>query len=727
MPPTCSGFILFTCKVFTGAKNVKNIFGVLTFNIRRCVSAQDLWKLNIIVLKNDIDAVLLFLGKLGLAHCMSVDDELKTFAGLLERYEVPCEVTSRSNILARVDRILEGLELKSEERISKNPLLHEKTLEEMLVESEQKLAEIEGRSKPLVEALIKSSSIIRKIDQTLSAWKIHPQKLLVENALFSAESAEAMLLETEYRLSDIEKRFTEIDKISAKSANVLSKIENLRKKLKVKIKEVPIEKVAFPQDEKFLEFLERTLSEIDESSKMARIDTFHANELMTIRTTVTKIVEQIPENKADLIKQILKLKSTATQVRRSIKSKPELKAIHSDLLSVRDIIRKVEALIEVESSIGSVAETVYFKAWVPKPHVAEVTDGIRRVTNGKYLVKAEPPTPEDTVPTVIKPVPFILEAFEKLTFSLGHPRPDEINPVLIMAVTFPFLFGIMFADVGQGAILVIAGVLLSLVRKKVDVNKVGDITRYFLFSSGLLILSGISAMFFGFLFGEFFGPSGILHPILLGKIGPFYIGGFDPMREPLNMLRFAIFIGVILLSLGVVLRVVNNLRRQRRSAALVSICWLWLLLGGFFMWIYWGGISNFTRWFAEGLPMFLGLTILPASLMAIITATHGSIMEGIDFSIEVLIESLDHTISFGRLAALFLTHSALNQMFLILSGAQPGHFSLQNIPILMVGTILALSLEGLVVFVHCLRLHWVEIFPEFYSAKGIPFKPLKLK
>ena len=703
------------------------MLSVLTIHIGRCVPAQDLWKLNVIVLKDDIDAVLLFLGKLGVAHYMSVDDELKTFAGLLERYEIPCEVTARSNILTRVDRILEGLELNPEELISKKPLPHEKTLEKMLVESEQKLSEIEGRSRPLVEALVKSSNVIKKIDQTLRAWKMLPKKMLVDAAPISSESAEAVLLEVEHRLSDVEKRFNEIDKISAKSTTILTKIEHLRKKLRIKITEVSIEKVALSQDEKFLEFLERTLSEIDESSKMAKVDSFHIKELMTIRTTVTKIMEQVPENKADLIKQILKLRSMSTQVRRSIKSKPELKAIHTDLLAVRDTIRKVEALIEVESNIGSVAETVYFKAWVPKPSVEEVTDGIGKITKGKYLVKAEPPTPEDTVPTVIKPVPRILEAFEKLTFSLGHPRPDEINPVLIMAVTFPFLFGVMFADVGQGAILLIAGVLLSIFRRRVDINKVGDITRYFLFSSGLLILSGISAMFFGFLFGEFFGPSGIIHPILLGKIGPFYIGGFDPMHEPLNMLRFSIFIGVILLSLGVVLRVINNLRRQLGRAALISICWLWLLLGGFFMWIYWGGISNFTKWFAEGLPMFLGLTILPASLIAIISAIHGSIMEGIDFSIEVLIESLDHTISFGRLAALFLTHSALNQMFLILSGAQPGYISLQNIPILMVGTILALSLEGLVVFVHCLRLHWVEIFPEFYSAKGIPFKPLKLK
>ena len=145
------------------------------------------------------------------------------------------------------------------------------------------------------------------------------------------------------------------------------------------------------------------------------------------------------------------------------------------------------------------------------------------------------------------------------------------------------------------------------------------------------------------------------------------------------------------------------------------------------MWVYWGGISNITRWFADGTVMFLGLVVSPALLICIITATSGSIMEGIDFSIEVLIESLDHTISFSRLAALFLTHTALNYMFLIIAGVENGVFTLQSIPIILLGSILALSIEGLVIFVHCLRLHWVELLPEFYSGKGVPFKPFKVK
>ncbi|MEX2738497.1 MAG: hypothetical protein Q6356_005450, partial [Candidatus Wukongarchaeota archaeon] len=242
---------------------------------------------------------------MGVAHCIDVRDELELFDGFLEQYEVPCEVVTRpSNIITRVDRVLEGLELKPEELIDREPLPSEKTIEEILTEGEQKLSEIEGRSKPLIETLISSSNIIRKIDQMLNAWKIHPERPLAENTSLPEESAEEELQKAEQKLSDIERRFKEIVEVSARCSIILSEIAHLSKSLKVKITEVPIGKVPFPPDEKFLEFVERALLEIDESSKKIGDNrNSHINQLATIKTNITKIMEQIPEIKADLIKQ----------------------------------------------------------------------------------------------------------------------------------------------------------------------------------------------------------------------------------------------------------------------------------------------------------------------------------------------------------------------------------------------------------------------------------------
>ena len=425
--------------------------------------------------------------------------------------------------------------------------------------------------------------------------------------------------------------------------------------------------------------------------------------------------------------EVLEMQSHHYSEENSHKEHPEIGIVQSELLDLQEMTLKVDTLLETENNMAQCDTIVYFEAWILKKQLHKTTEGINEITNGRCVIVHEKPKSKDNVPNVIRPAPQLLEGFENLTFSLGYPRKGEINPTYLMALTFPFLFGIMFADVGQGLILFIGGILLLIMRNRVDLNKLGDLLRSLLRSAGIIMFCGISSMFFGYLFGEFFGPSGVLHPVLLFKIGPFMFGGFDPMHEPLTLLRFTILIGVSFITLGLVLRVLNHLKRRDVAHTLVAICWIWFLIGGFFMWVYWGGISQITTWFGAGLQMFLVLVILPLIIMLVLMAKAENLMEGIDFTIEVFIESLGHTLSFCRLAALFLTHTALNAMFLELGGVENGIFPLSAIPLVVVGTILSLSIEGLLVMIHCLRLHWIELLPKFYSAKGILFKPINIK
>ena len=674
-----------------------------------------------------MDAVLFLFGDIGVVHCMNIDEKLDSYEGLLEQYTLSCEVVNRpANLFARIDRNLQNLEVKPKGSIDAEPFPHAKTIEETLTKVENELTEIEGNIKPLVDALASYSKIIRRIDLLLASWKINIKRLAVDGKLLH-ESKSEMVQEADQKLFELETRFSEIESLMKRSSKITSKIDNVIKKLKINSKEFPNNGISCSVNEKFMDFMEQTLLYLEEKIETQNFSAYSvARQLMNMKANIKKIIEKIPEEKIEVVKQTLKLRKLAELERQAIKSEPEFSVAKTKLLSLRVLIEEVEELRKIGGHMGSIENTVYLEAWVPKNCLNKVIEGIKQVTEGKYIIKEESPTPQEKVPTMLKPAPKFLEAFEKLTFSFGYPKPDEINPVFIMAITFPLLFGIMFADVGQGTILVVGGLVLSYFRRRIKTEEVGDIIRYLLVGSGLIILCGISSIFFGFLFGEFFGPSGIIHPISLGEIGPFHIGGFDPMLEPVNMLRLSIFVGVALLSFSLILRIVNNVRNSEFRRALISVAWVWLLLGGFTLWVYWGGISNLTRWFGEGIFMFIALIVLPVLIMIITTATTESLMSGIQFSTEILIESLDHTISFGRLAALSLTHSALNYMFLIIGGAGHSIFSLQSIPIIMVGTVLALTIEGLIIFVHTLRLHWVEWLPSFYSGRGIPFKPIKL-
>jgi len=599
-------------------------------------------KLKVLVFEEHIDAVLRFLGELGVAQFIDVREQIENWEGSLTPYEASTEAISRSstllsrisNNLSKIDELLKPIGIELEKVSSEKAITSKNRTEEVLDEIEQKIIELEQKLS-LEEERIGEISTNFKERQTL------------QNKLKSLiDSSEKMILEKE--LQDLEKQITE-----SKSA--------IKKEL-----------------------------------------------------SLHKILTIMNKRAVELEKQIVEIK-------------PFLGKIREDLITIEEATQMERSLNEQKTQFARTAKTVYFEAYVPSLHIDIAITKIKEATQGNCIITEEAPLHTEKVPTILKPTPSYMKAFEKLTFAFGYPSGDEVNPVRIEAITFPILFGIMFADVGQGVLLVLFGILFSIVKRKIDLEEVSDIIRYVLEGSEMFILWGISTTFFGFLFGEFFGPSGFIHPVSLGKFGPFYIGGFEPMSEPMKMLRLSVLIGVLHLSIGLIIRSVNEIKIRHYRHLSVPICWLWLLWGGFFMWAYWGGISNISKWFAEGLYMLLGIILLPLILLILFTGIAEGFMEGLGFGVEVFAETLSHTMSYCRLMALGLVHGVMNYLFLVLGGVEHGIFPPSSIPIIAIGTILVMIIEGLVVFVHTLRLHWVEWFSKFYHGEGIPYKPFKLE
>jgi len=621
-------------------------------------------KLEVLVLEEYIDATLRFLGQAGVAQFIDMREKPEIWKDVLVPHEVPTNTLARcSDILLKIETSFKDLGLEFDES-SKNVRYTEHT-QEVLDRIEKKLAEL-----PL-ETLAKCLGIISRADLLLATLEVKPKAMAIEEIPME-KPLEETLIEIERELSEIEKIVTTT---GLKDRKVfINKIKSLTSKEKTEFSEELL---------KFRKFVDAT------------------DKLLTVR-------------------------KLADQIKKSLETKSKLKDIHKELSILRKTVEGEKQIAEAKSKFMRTEKTVYFEAWVPQAQVNKTIDKLKKITDGYCIVAEEPPARGDRVPTMLKPNSGYCRAFEKLTLAFGNPCANECNPVHIMALTFSLLFGIMFADVGHGAILVIAGLVFTYLRGKVKLEKVGDIVRYVLEGGEMFAMLGISAIFFGFLFGEFFGPSGVISPISLGKFGPFYLGGFEPAEEPMKMLRFALLVGVAHLSLGLVIRLWNEIKTRHYNHILVPITWLWLLLGGFFMWPYFGGISNISMWFSEGMPLFAGLVVLPLIVLIVSVALVNGFTEGIGIGMEVFVETLGHTISYSRLMALGLIHSAMSSLFLVLGGVEHGYFPLTSIPLIAVGAISVLIIEGLVVFVHTLRLHWVEWFSEFYTGEGILFKPFKI-
>ena len=158
------------------------------------------------------------------------------------------------------------------------------------------------------------------------------------------------------------------------------------------------------------------------------------------------------------------------------------------------------------------------------------------------------------VPLVLRN-PWWAQPFEVFARMLGTPAAAEADPSPLLALLTPLLFGYMFGDVGQGLLLVAAGVAL---RRRWPLLR-------------LLIPNGLSAMLFGWVFGSVFGQDGWIAPLWV-----------NPVEQPLPVLLVPLAAGVIILLLGLVLNAVQaawrgELRRWVQVEAAVLVIYLALV------------------------------------------------------------------------------------------------------------------------------------------------------
>lgn len=628
----------------------------------------DIQKLKVLVLEDYIDATVRFLGHAKIVQFIDLKEKPEEWEDKLFPYTDSNKTNSRcSALLSKIEKAFETLHIKPDLfPVPEIPVPKDST-PQILASVEQNLSEL-----PIEE--VKIYALASRIDQIIKDLGIKPEQF--ENGASLTETEEMALEHIEFELVELDKT---IETTGLSDHHIL------------------VEKIAAKHLEDFDEI----------GQKFAELSKF------------------VIDSERYFGKRLLTLKKTVESISSTIVTKINFEDIRNQLLTMWNVVKEEKRITEEKEKFVRSTKTVFFEAWVPDSFAKIAVNRINESSDGNSMISDEFPELDEKVPILIKECPSYLQAFGKLECAYGRPGSGDIDPLKIFAITFPILFGIMFADVGQGAIFVILGLVLTFLRKKEKIKSQSDIINYLLISGEMLVYIGFSAIFFGFIFGEFFGPSGLIHPITLAHIGPFQIGGYEPTQEPMKMLRFAILVGAIHISIGLVLRFLNELRHKHYKFAPIPICWIWLIFGSLFMWAYWGGISNISLWFSDGAMMLGGLLILPLFLIFVFAARAEGFMVGIGFTVEVFAETLSHSMSYSRLMALGLIHSAMNYLFLVLGGVEHGVFPLQSIPLIAIGTVLVMIIEGLVVFVHTLRLHWVEWFSTFHSGEGTPFKPFE--
>lgn len=303
----------------------------------------------------------------------------------------------------------------------------------------------------------------------------------------------------------------------------------------------------------------------------------------------------------------------------------------------------------------------------------------------RALLRFRPP-PDGLRPPRVLDNPRWLQPFELFARALGVPGEDEADPTPLLAFVVPLLFGYMFGDLGQGLVLVIAGLWLQ---------------RRFPMAR-LLVLGGLSAMVFGLLFGSLFALEGIIPALWL-----------HPLSAPLTVLAVPMVFAVALLTLGQLLSGLGALWR----GALPH----WLLVDAGFLVMYLGLALTVAvpdggfGWLAlGGLGWYLGGAFLVARRWLGALAAIGHLVEN-------GLQLLTNTLSFARVGAFALAHAALSAAILTMADAAPWW---AGVLVLIVGNLVVILLEGLVVSIQTTRLVLFEFFNRFLHGTGRVFVPL---
>lgn len=457
---------------------------------------------------------------------------------------------------------------------------------------------------------------------------------------------------------------------------------------------------------------------VSEADKIDRIFSrlyFERVELGDIHDTPSNYVKQQKELKTQLEAQVKTLDKEIDDY-----AKRHTDDIHKIFTS----LCRHHAYLSIKTHACKYRKSFVLVGWIPAEYEGQVESLLSAIesvevtfTNAKDEIKHSPPVKLKN--------PFFFRPFEYYTEMYGLPNSQEIDPSGFIAITYTLLFGIMFADVGQGIMLLIAAIIMLKVKKMP--------------LGALLIPCSICSTIFGFIFGSVFGFEELLTPVYKALFGlkdkPIHV----MEGETTKMLIFgAVGIGVVLLMVAMILNIISCLKRKDIGGALFGVngvsglVFYTALVAGLVCTLLLG-VNIMTT------PYIIGLIVLPLILIflreplskklrgekKLFEGGFGSFFVDNFFEMfEVLLSYVTNTMSFLRVGAFVLVHAGMMEVVFVMAGMFGPVGSTITI---ILGNVLVMALEALLVGIQVLRLEYYEMFSRFYIGDGRKYEPVNVK
>lgn len=361
--------------------------------------------------------------------------------------------------------------------------------------------------------------------------------------------------------------------------------------------------------------------------------------------------------------------------------------------------------------------------WIPAERESGIKKQLDSLSTIRYAADAaEDPEVLAHSPPIILKNRKIFSPFEFFIKIYGMPRYNEMDPTPVIAFTYALIFGIMFADLGQGICISVIGWLMW--------------KKFHMSLGKAMIPCGIASALFGTAFGSVFGFEHALDP--------FYQTVFHLPEKPISVMDgdttikviySAVGLGIFLVILAIAMNIISSLRRGELENGLFGPNGVAGFV--FYVSLVAGALGQLVLGLKIMTPVYvLVLIVLPVVVMLFREPLGGLvegrpdwkpesmgnyIMQNFFEVFEFLLSYLTNTISFIRVGAFVLVHAGMMLVVFTLAESSSG---IGYLLILLIGNAFVIALEGLLSGIQTLRLEFYEMFSRFFDGAGRAFAPV---
>lgn len=425
------------------------------------------------------------------------------------------------------------------------------------------------------------------------------------------------------------------------------------------------------------------------------------------------------------------ISGTAATVKKKVSAEIRRARTESDKAEerLRELARSldlVEVLYDVEATSLATVENklklvrtescAILEGWFPAERENKVSACLDRFECAYDIAE---PEPDDDVPILLKNNEYA-SSFEWVLGMYSYPKYGRFDPTFIMSIFYFLIFGLMFADVGYGLVLILGCLaLIKLMKPKKSMER----------TLRMFIYCGISSVIMGVLFGGWFGdmPVAIMTNMMgMSADNPvvqFFAHGlwFNPLDTSnpdaiMNFLIVSLGMGAVHLIAGMAVKFFILCRDGKPLDAIFDVVSWWVLFAGIGLLFVNGDIG---KWVA-----IAGVIMLVATQGRAKKGFFGKLLGGI-MSLYDIISYISDLLSYSRILALGLAAGVIAQVVNVLGTIMGGGFVgvIMMIAVSVIGHLLNLAINVLGTFVHTSRLQYIEFLGKFYEDGGRKFEP----